>query len=146
MSVEIIWGVVVVALSVLCWGGQCITWFAPSRAATLGLAEAEAAVEPVFWADIRGEALWDTLVLWSMVVSGVLLIVDSAAWPYFGLVGGGMYLYFAGRGILVRREMQRRNLRIGSPGSVRVGMIALAVWGAMAAVTIVASAQSLRGS
>ncbi len=29
-----------------------------------------------------------------MVVAGVLLIADVHAWAYFGLVGGGMYLYF----------------------------------------------------
>jgi len=32
-----------------------------------------------------------------MVTAGVLLIVDSPAWPYFGLVGGGTYIHFAGR-------------------------------------------------
>ncbi|MCP4966206.1 MAG: hypothetical protein GY926_13355 [bacterium] len=61
--------------------------------------EAEDDVEPTFWADIRAEALWDAMTLWVMAAAGVLLIADAAAWPYFGLVGGGMYLYFGGRGI-----------------------------------------------
>lgn len=34
-----------------------------------------------------------------MVVAGVLLILNNGVWAYFGLVGGGMYVYFAGRAI-----------------------------------------------
>jgi len=66
---------------------------APSKQATgLGLVEAEDDVEAVYWADIRGEAAWDALILWVMTVAGVLLVIDADAWAYFGLVGGGMYL------------------------------------------------------
>lgn len=141
-----VWGLVVVALSLLCWGGQVLSWFAPTVAARAGLADAEADVDPVFWADGRGEALWDTVALWPMLVAGVLLVVDHDAWPYFGLVGSGMYLYFAGRGIVTRFTLQKRGHRIGDRRSVTVGLTALAVWGAMAAVTAVAAVISLRGS
>ena len=106
----ILWGVVVVALSLLCWGGQAIAWFAPATAVRLTLMEAEDSVEPTYFADGRGEALWDMFTLWTMLVAGVLLIVDNPAWAYFGLVGGGMYVYFAGRGIFTRRAMQQPGL------------------------------------
>ncbi len=137
--VAIVWGVIVTALSLLCWGGQVIAFVAPDRATRLGLIEDEAEVEAAFWADARGEALWDVATLWSMVVAGVLLVIGAEAWAYFGLAGGGAYLYFAGRGIIVRRMMINRNLRIGTRASVQVGMIALAVWGVMAAITITAA-------
>jgi hypothetical protein len=78
-----------------------------------------------------------------MVAAGALLVADQPAWAYFGLVGGGMFLYFAGRGIATRLAMQRRGLRIGSPQSVRTGLIALAAWGAMALATIVAAVRAL---
>jgi hypothetical protein len=141
--VVIAWGVAVTALSLLCWGGQVVAVLAPRRAARLGLIEDEAEVEPAFWADARGEALWDIATLWSMMVAGVLLVVGAEAWAYFGLIGGGTYLYFAGRGIVVRLTMASRGLRIGTPENVRVGLIALAIWGAMAAITIAAAVVDL---
>ena len=136
---EIVWGIVVVVLSGLAWGGQTIAWLAPDTAVKLGLMEAEDDVEPTYWADIRGEALWDFLTLWTMVVAGFLLIVGEPVWAYFGLVGGGMYAYFAGRGILTRMAMQRRGLRVGSPRNLKLGYSLLTTWGAMAVITIVAA-------
>ncbi len=54
-----------------------------------------------------------------------------------------MYLYFGGRGILARAAMARRGLRIGSPQNVRLGYVFVAVWAAMAVVTIVAAIVSI---
>ncbi len=133
----IVRGVVVVALSLLSWGGQAISWLSPSTAVRLTLTEADGTVEPVYSADLRGEALWDTLTLWTMLVAGVPLIIDNPAWAYFGLVGGGMYLYFAGRGISTRMKMERRGYRIGALQNVRVGYVFLTVWGVMALITII---------
>jgi hypothetical protein len=137
------WGLVVLITSAVAWGGQLWSWFAPTSAARMGLAEAEEEVDPTFWLDARGEALWDLCNLWVMPVAGVLLIVGHDWWSYFGLIGGGMYLYFAGRGIVVRLVLRRHDVRVGSPSSVRVGLIALAVWGSIALVTIGAAIVSL---
>lgn len=140
---NVMWGIVVVLLSLLSWGGQAMSWFAPTLAERWNLTEAEADVEPALWADGRGEALWDTFLLWTMVVAGVLLIADASSWAYFGLIGGGMYLYFGGRIVFTRVAMERRGLRIGAPQNVRLGYIFGAVWAAMALVTIVAAIVSL---
>lgn len=140
---NIIWGIVVVALSLLAWAGQTLAWLSPSTAVRWQLMEPEDEVEPTFWADIRAEALWDTITLWVMAVAGVLLIAGVAAWPYFGLVGGGMYLYFGGRGISARLTMTRRGIRIGTPESVRTGIAFLAGWAAMALITIIAAITAL---
>lgn len=139
----IFWGIVVVMLSLLCWGGQTIVWLAPATGVRLGLSEAEADVEPTYWADIRGEAPWDSLTLWTLIVAGILLTVDNPAWAYFGLVGGGMYLYFAGRGISTRMAMQRRGFRVGTPLNLKLGYTLLGIWGAMATITIVAAVVAL---
>jgi len=48
-----------------------------------------------------------------------------------------MYLYFAGRGIVVRRVMQRRGVRIGTPQTLRVIYFFLALWGVTAVITII---------
>ena len=134
---DIVWGIVLITFGLLAWGGQTLSWLIPETAARLGLAEAENEVEPLFWADIRGEAAWDALTLWTLVVAGILLAADVQAWAYFGLVAGGIYLYFAGRGILTRLEMLRRGFRIGKSGGVRMAMVVLGVWGVIAGVTIV---------
>lgn len=140
---EVVWGIVVVVLSLLAWGGQTIAWLAPATAVKLQLMEAEADVEPVYCADIRGEARWDCLTLWTLVVAGFLLILDNPGWAYFGLVGGGMYVYFAGRGILTRLELRRRGFRIGSPSSVKLGLAMLVIWGVMGLITIIAAVVAL---
>ena len=140
---QIFFGLVVVALSLLAWGGQTVSWLAPASAVKLGLMEGEDDVEPTFWVDIRGEAAWDALTLWTMVVAGVLIVIDNSAWAYFGLVGDGIYLYFGGRGIFTRLAMQRRDLRIGTPANVKTGVAFLGVWALMGLVTIIAATAAL---
>lgn len=135
----ILWGVVIAALGLLCWGGQTLALFAPDHAARLGLADSEDQVEATFYADGRGEAAADFLTLWTLPAAGILLIFDAAAWPYLALIGGAMYVYFAFRGVLARREMMRQGLRIGSAGTVRIAFIALSVWGVTGLVTLIAA-------
>jgi len=143
---DMTWAVVVIVFGLLAWVGQTLARFVPETARDLGLVEAEEDVDPLYWADIRGEALWDFLTLWTLPVAGVLLALGHEAWPYFGLAGGGAYIYFAGRGILTRLEMQRGEFRIGNPSSVRVGLVGLGVWGLIGLVTIIAATNSLAGS
>lgn len=127
----------------MAWLGQAITWLAPATAERLALTEAGDSVEPVYRADVRGEALWDTLTLWTLVVAGGLLVADNQAWAYFGLIGGGIYLYFAGRGIATRAIMQRHGFRIGAPRNVTTAHALLVIWGLTAAITIVAAVIAL---
>jgi hypothetical protein len=48
-----------------------------------------------------------------------------------------MYLYFAGRGIIVRLAMQRRGIPIGRPETLRLVYAALTLWGLIAVITII---------
>jgi len=141
---RILVGSVLFALSLLCWGGQTIVLLFPKTGVKLGLSEAEEDVEPAYWADIRGEAAWDFFTLWTMVAAALLLIVDEPAWAYFGLVGGGMYVYFSGRGVFTRAAMRRRGLRVGAGASVKLGYGFLVIWGLMGLVTIAAAVAALR--
>jgi len=140
---NIVWGLFVFALALLAWGGQTISWLAPNMAQALALTEREEDVEPTYWADGRGEAAWDFFTLWTVAVAGLLLALDAAAWPYFGLIGGAVYVYFAGRGVLTRLAMQRRGLRIGAPRNVRLGYGFLVVWGLMGLAIVVAAVMEL---
>jgi hypothetical protein len=140
---QTIWGILILILALIAWAGQVISWWLPATAVKLTLMEAEEDVEPAFWADVRGEAAWDALTLWPMVVAGILLIADQPSWAYFGVAGGAIYLYFGGRGILTRAAMLRRGLRIGNQKNVTQGMAFLAIWGIVGLVTIVAGIYSL---
>jgi hypothetical protein len=141
---NLIWGAILIIFTlILCWLGQVINATSPALAARVGLTEPEADVDPIFFVDGRGEAIWDALILWTLPVAGILLILTSPWWPYFGLVGGGMYLYFAGRGIAVRLLMQRGGIRIGKPETVKLGYAALTLWGLIAVATIIMAVAAL---
>lgn len=133
---NIVWGIILIIIAGFGYVGQVISTFWPDRAVALGLTESEDDVDPAFYADVRGEAYWDTAVLWTLPLAGFLLVLDSPMWAYFGLIGGGMYLYFAGRGILVRRVMRRRDIRIGEPQTLKIAYLFLALWGLVATITI----------
>ena len=134
---NIIWGIILTILSAIGYFGQVITAFWSVTAVRLGLTEPESDVDSTFYADVRGEALWDTAILWTLPVAGILLILNNPLWSYFGLVGGGMYLYFAGRGIVTRRVMQRSNIQVGKPETLKVVYFFLALWGLASVITIV---------
>ena len=141
---DLFWGVVLIIFTLLvCWLGQTITAFSPKLAVKLGLTEPESDVDPAFYADVRGEAIWDTMILWTLPVAGILLILNNTLWAYFGLVGGGMYLYLAGRGIAVRLAMQRRGIRIGKPRTLKLFYVFLTLWGVIAVVTIIMAVAAL---
>lgn len=142
---ELAAGILLAVIAAIGWGGQTIAWFAPDTAVRWSLMEAEKDVEPVYWGDIRGEALWDTLTLWTLLAAGALLAVGAESWPYLGLVGGAMYVYFAGRGIATRVAIRRRGFRIGSDASLRVAYVALGVWGVVGLATVVAATLALAG-
>ncbi|MCD4692720.1 MAG: hypothetical protein K8R79_07395 [Calditrichales bacterium] len=133
---DLILGIVIIFFSLLGWLGQMVTAVSHKHAAKLGLTESESDVDSTFFADVRGEAIWDTIILWTLPVAGILLLLNNSWWVYFGLVGGGMYLYFAGRGIFVRLAMQRRGIRIGKPETLKIVYIFLTIWGLVAIVTI----------
>jgi hypothetical protein len=141
---NIIWGVILILFTlILCWLGQVINASSPALAAKIGLAEPEADVDPTYFVDGRGEAIWDALILWTLPVAGILLLLDNPAWAYFGLVGGGMYLYFAGRMLIVRQMMRRHDIPIGKPETIKLYSVVLILWGLIAVVTIIMAVAAL---
>jgi len=133
-------------LSLLAWIGQLISLLAPHTAERFGLTEPPDNVDPVFYADVRAECLWDSFILWTLPVAAVLLILNSPYWTVFGLIGGGMYIYFAGRGIIQRITMQRRGITVGKAATIKTAIIFLALWGCIGmAMIILAWAELQKG-
>jgi hypothetical protein len=142
--VQLLWGLIVVGLSLLAWGSQFITWVAPRTGARFELTGSDDAGEPAYWIDFRGEAPFAAVTLWTMVVAGILMILDIDAWAYFGLVGGGMYFYFAGRAIFMRIAARREGLPVGTLKNHRFRYTMLVVWALMGLITIAAAVVSLQ--
>lgn len=140
-----VWGIVMVVLGLIGWGGQVLSWVAPDTAVRWGLRESEDSVEPVFDADVQGEAAWDAVTLWTLAVAGGLLIADIDVWAHFGVVGGAFYVYFGGRGVLSRVAMLRRGFRVGSAANVRSAFLFLSVWMVAGAITIGLALSDLAG-
>ena len=138
--------VVILALSLPCWLGQVISWLFRPTAERWKLTELEADVESVYYGDIRGEAIWDAFTLWTMPLAGLLLLLGKDQWAQVGLVAGGMYVYFAGRGILTRLAIRKRGFRIGAPEELKMALAALAVWGLLGSGVVVAALVALSGS
>ncbi|MCK5251154.1 MAG: hypothetical protein KAJ98_14375 [Spirochaetaceae bacterium] len=141
---NVIFGAIITAVSSFGFIGQLISTFRPGTAVKLGVMERESDVDPVFHVDVRGEAAWDTAILWTLPLAGVLLMKNIPGWVYFGLIGGGMYLYFAGRGIIVRIKMLRRGIRIGNKDALIGIFVFLSLWGLVAILAIVLAVIFLR--
>ena len=139
-----LWGsILVIFAGLLGWFVQVINAAAPKFAAKLGFGEPESQVDRTFFLDARGESIWDALILWTLPLAGILLLLDHPWWVYPGLIGGGMYLYFAGRGIIVRRVMQRNGIKVGRPQTLNVYYVVLFMWGIIGVVTIILALNEL---
>ena len=138
-----IWGWVLVVFGIV-WLGQLMTAISPKASAKFGFSEPRADVDSTFFLDIKAEAFWDALIFWTLPAAGLLIILNDDRWPYLGLLGGGIWLYSAGRGISQRVVMRRGGVHIGKPGYVKAAAIACSLWGAVAMITIVVSAMALQ--
>ncbi len=84
---DIIWGILLIVFGLIAWGGQVLSALTPKFATKLGLIEPEAEVDVAFYADVRGEARWDSITLWILPFSGLLILLNSPLWIYFGMAG-----------------------------------------------------------
>ncbi len=140
---NLIWGIILVSVTLKCWIGQIIIALSPKVAAKIKIIEPESDVNQTFFADMRGEAIWDAITLWILPFSGMLLVLNNSLWTYFGLVGGGMYLYFVGRTITSHLIMQRHGIHIGRSKKLKVKYIILTLWGLVAVITIIMAVTTL---
>ena len=117
-------GIAVVIIGLLAWLGQCISFAAPATAIKLGLLESKSEMDEVFYIlEARALALNDMLFSWMLPLSGLLMLLDHSLWPYLGLVGGGIYLYFSGLIVFSRLFLKRGGKKIGSIAAERTAYV-----------------------
>ena len=140
---NLIWGIILVSVTLKCWIGQIIIVYSPKVAEKINIIEPESDVDKTYFLDMRGSAIWDVFSLWILPIAGILIIINNFLWTYFGLIGGGMYLYFAGRGIASHLVMQRHGIHIGRSKKVRIKYLILTVWGLMGFITMIMAVWTL---
>ena len=140
---NLIWGIILFSITLKCWIGQVIIAYSPRVATKINIIEAESDLDQTFFLDMRGSAIWDAISLWTLPFAGILLIFDNSLWTYFGLIGGGMYLYFVGRGIASQLLLQRYKIHIGRSKKLKVKLLVHALWGFVAIVTIIMAVMDL---
>ena len=140
---NLIWGIILASVTLKCWIGQIIIAFSPKVAAKINIIENESDVDQTFFLDMRGSAIWDAITLWTLPFAGILLILNNTLWIYFGLIGGGMYLYFVGRSIASHLTMQRHGIKIGTSKKLKLKYLILSLWGLIAIITIIFAVATL---
>ena len=140
---NLIWGIILVSITLKCWVGQIIIAFSPKIAAKINIFGDESDLNQTYFLDMRGSAIWDALSLWTLPIAGILLILNNSLWAYFGLIGGGMYLYFVGRTIASNLKLHRNGINIGKSKKLKVKLMILTFWGLLALITILLALMEL---
>ena len=134
---SLIWGILIIVLVSIAWFGQIVSAISPKLAAKLGVCESESDVDKTFFIDQRAEAIWDSFTSWILLAAGILLIIDHQLWPYFGLIGGGIFLNFSGRGIITRIAFQSKGIVVGKKSNLVTAYTFLSIWLLISIVTII---------
>ena len=79
---EIVWGVVLIVLGLLAWGGQGLSYFAPGTAEKLNLTEGKERSSRSSGLMAKVKRSGSFSFRWILVVAGVLLLLDHDAGPH----------------------------------------------------------------
>jgi hypothetical protein len=137
IDINLVWGVILISITLKCWIGQIIIALSPKVATKIGIIEPESDVDPTFFVDICFDLIFYVISLWTLPFAGILLIFNNSWWAYFGLIGGGMYLYFVGRTIAAHLTMKRHGIYIGKSKKLKVRYLILTLWGFIAVITMI---------
>ena len=122
-------GVAVVLASLIAWVGQILSFFDPQTAAKFGVCEREGELdESMFIIETKAMGLTDTLLLWTLPLSALLMILDVRYWPVLALIGSGIYAYLSGVFMLNRVYLKKHGKLVGSPSSERTAYVFGFAW------------------
>jgi hypothetical protein len=60
---NLIWGIIIVSVTLKCWIGQIIIAFSPKVAGKIKIAESESDMNRTFFLEMQGAAIWDAVSL-----------------------------------------------------------------------------------
>ena len=133
-------GWVLVVFPGILFVGQIISSINFSLAQKLGLQEDPAESDPLLQRAEQYAAYWDLVTMGWLPLAGVLMLVDSQAWPLVAFFGGAIYLDASGREAAKNLSFKHEGVRIGAPRQQR---LFFATYFIMAALAIVVLAYSL---
>ena len=126
-------------LALLMWPiylGQLISVIDLPLAQRLGLQEQSDTIDPIYARDTAGTARWDLLSMWTLPVAGILMLIDSAWWPYLALIGGAVYLDTGGRQGIKLLGYRKEAVRVGTSQAVRLALGVYAAFVILGAIII----------
>jgi len=113
--VQIFLGWVLIIFPGILFVGQTISSINFSLAQKLGMQEDPDEADPLLQRAEKYTAYWDLVTLGWLPFSGILMVINSSAWPLFALFGGAIYLDTAGREAAKILSFKHEGVRIGSP-------------------------------
>ena len=120
--------------------GQLISSVNFSLAQKLGLQETPDETDRLLQRAEKYTAYWDLVTLIWMPLSGVLMVVNSPAWPLFALFAGAIFIDSAGREAVKILSFKHEGVRIGAPKQQRLFFATYYIMLALGIVVVVYSA------
>ncbi|MBU0514524.1 MAG: hypothetical protein KJ621_07095 [Proteobacteria bacterium] len=127
-------GIVCLAFGTFGWLGQMVSAVNFPLAQKLGLQEKGDHTDEIFQRAEQNTARWDFFVLWTLILAGILMLINNHWWPYVSLIAGGIYLDTAGREAAKFLSLKQSNVRIGSSKDLKIAafffslMALIALW------------------
>ena len=116
---RIVLGIICVLFGGIAWGGQVLSTINYPLAQRLGLQEKTEGTDTLHRRTEINAARWDSFVLWTLPVSGSLMLTNNHWWPYFSLIAGGIYFDVAGREVAKLLSLRGEGIRIGTPQELK---------------------------
>ena len=139
-----LFSIIVIALGLIAWAGQILSFFTPQLAIRIGVLEPKEEVdETLYVIESKAMGLVDVFTAWVFPTSGLLLLLDNSLWPIFGLIGAGIYLYFSGVIVLSRIYLKRIGKKVGSANSEKLAYIYSFVCIFLSLIMIIVSVSNL---
>ena len=131
---RLVLGIICVLFGGIAWAGQLISGINYPLAQRLGLQEKSEGTDPLHRRAETNAARWDSFLLWTVLVSGILMLTNNYWWPYLSLIAGGIYLDAAGREVAKLVSLSQEGFRIGTPQELKfvavffTTMFMIAIW------------------
>lgn len=140
---RIVLGIVFVVFGGFGYLTQLISGISYPLAQRLGFQESSEDTDPLYRRAEANTARWDTFVLWTLLVTGILMLTQSSLWPYLALVAGGIYLDAGGREAARYLSLRKEGIRVGNVREVRTAFVFFPVMSAIGLLAVAYAAWSL---